>query len=242
MIFVTEDTLDYRAFHSRLTSLKLLISSPTHLHPNGRLTLIDLAFVSNKHQLTECRVISPLANSDHCGLRVSLKWRTYDRPEPLPPRRVWKYKDADFQKAEEMIGAVDWSAMLSADDPDSAAIIWQNKFVEIMSECVPPQYLPRRRKVPWLTSTVVCHIRRCNAAFITARKRNFQDLMKYKKLRKKVIGMPRKATMSYFKHLKPSNSKHFWKAIKTFNRKESSIPHFATEELLLPSTWRKQTC
>ncbi len=182
-----------------MTSVKLLISSPTHLNSNGRLTLIDLAFVSNKRQLTECRVISPLANSDHCGLRVSLKWRTYDRPEPLPPRRVWKYKDADFQKAEERIGAVDWSVILSADDPDSAAIIWQNKFLKIMSECVPPHHLPRRRKVPWLTSTVVRHIGRRNAAFNTARKHNFQDLTKYKKLQNKVIRMLRKANMSYFK-------------------------------------------
>ncbi len=147
MVFVTEHPYFCRLQSiSQPFDLSQVVSSLTHLNPNGRLTLIDLAFVSNKHQLTECRVISPLANSDHCGLRLSLKWRTYDRPEPLPPRRVWKYKDADFQKAEEMIGAVDWSAILSADDPDSAAIVWKNKFLEIMSECVPLQCLPRRRK------------------------------------------------------------------------------------------------
>ena len=135
---------------------------------------------------------SPLGNSDHCGLRVSLKLKTYKTQDPMPRRKVWNYRDADFEKASEMIRSIDWTSILPTDDPDSATIIWQSKFLEIMSECVPQHYLSQRRKVPWLTSNVVRHIRKRNAAFNAAKKCDFQDLTKYKKLRNKVISMLRK--------------------------------------------------
>ena len=40
-----------------------------------------------------------------------------------------------------MIDAINWSSVLPEDDPDTAAMIWQNKFLDIMNECVPVQYL-----------------------------------------------------------------------------------------------------
>ena len=53
-----------------------------------------------------------------------------------------QYRDADFPKAMGMIDAINWSSVLPEDDPDTAAMIWQNKFLDIMDECVPVQYLP----------------------------------------------------------------------------------------------------
>jgi len=209
---------------TQLFSLSQVVNSPTHFNSNGNHTLIDLIFVSNKEQFSDCCVISPLANSDHCGLTLSLSWKVSQRQASVCPRRVWRYRDADFPKAMGMIDAINWSSVLPEDDPDTAAMIWQNKFLDIMNECVPVQYLPRRRRLPWLTKNVVRHIRKRNAAFNKAKKNNFSDMKSYKSLRNKVIGMLRKEKASYFKKLKPSNMKQFWKTVKSLTKKESSVP------------------
>jgi len=38
-----------------------------------------------------------------------------------------------------MIDAINWSSVLPEDDPDTAVMIWQNKFLDLMDECVPVQ-------------------------------------------------------------------------------------------------------
>ena len=58
-----------------------------------------------------------------------------------------------------MIDETDWDGLLHEEDVDRAAINWHNKFMEIMSTCIPHQSLRRRRNVPWLTMNIIRHIR-----------------------------------------------------------------------------------
>ena len=178
-------------------------------------------FVSHEQQISDCSVIAPLANSDHCGLRVTLSWKMPQRMTPMRPRTVWRYKDANFAKARDMIN---WSSVLPMDNPDTAAMVWQNKFLDIMDECIPAQRLPRRRKLPWLTKNVVRYMRKRNAAFKKAKKNNFRNMSKYKNLRNKVTSLLRQEKASHFEKLKPSNMKQFWKAVKSLTKKDSSVP------------------
>ena len=84
-------------------SLSQVVDTHTHLNVTGSATLIDLAFISNTKQLLKCSVIPPLANSDHNGLNLLLKWKITNQAAPAPPRKIWNYKDADFQKARQML-------------------------------------------------------------------------------------------------------------------------------------------
>ena len=127
---------------TQLFSLSRVITTPTHLNSNGKHTIIDLVFVSHEQQISDCSVIAPLANSDHCGLRVTLSWKMPQRMTPMRPRTVWRYKDANFAKARDMIDAINWSSVLPMDNPDTAAMVWQNKFLDIIDECIPVQRLP----------------------------------------------------------------------------------------------------
>ena len=118
---------------------------------------------------------------------------------------------------------------------EGAAINWHNKFMEIMSTCIPHQSLRRRRNVPWLTMNIIWHIRMRNATFQAARKSSKPaQHSKYRKLRNKVVKMMRNAKSSYFKNLNPRNRKQFWKAVKYLNKQQSTIPtlsyHDATAE------------
>ena len=62
------------------------------------------------------------------------------------PKESLEVQNADFPKAIGMTDAINWSSVLPKDDPDTAVMIWQNKFLDIMDECLPVQCLPQRRR------------------------------------------------------------------------------------------------
>ena len=66
--------------YSHLNSVLQVIEGHTHISPSGNASLIDLALVSNLPQLHKCSIVPPLANSDHSGLEMSIKWRNIRRP------------------------------------------------------------------------------------------------------------------------------------------------------------------
>ena len=141
------------------------------------------------------------------------------------PRTIWRYKDADYRKARQMIEETNWDHLLHENDIDYSATNWHNKFMEIMSACIPQQTLKRRRNLPWLTKNITHHIRKRNAAFQAARKSGKPEHhSKFKKLRNKVVRLMRSAKSSYFQGLNPKDKKQFWKTIKYLNKQQSTIP------------------
>ena len=43
--------------------------------------------------------------------------------------------------------------------------IWQNKFMEVMENCIPRGTLPERRNLPWLNKSIVQAIKRRNCLY-----------------------------------------------------------------------------
>ena len=156
-----------------------------------------MALVLSKTQLLDCSVFPPLANADHNGLELLLKWKHCDKQVRVTSRTIWRYRDADFAKACQMIDEIEWDGLLHV---DLASFNWCNKFMEVMSTCIPKQSLKCRRNVPWLTKNISRHIRMRNAAFQAARKSaKPAQFFKYKKLCYKVVKMVKSAKSSYFK-------------------------------------------
>ncbi len=82
-------------------SLSQVVGTPTHFNPNGNHTLIDLAFVPNREQVSDCTVTAPLANSDHCGLTLSLNWTTSQRVPPHAPKNSLEVQGCRFPESKE---------------------------------------------------------------------------------------------------------------------------------------------
>ena len=186
--------------------------------------------MSSKTKLLNCSVIPPLANADHNGLEL-LKWKHYEKQARLTSRTIWRYKDADYAKACQMIDKIEWDGLLHEHDVDRSAINWNNKFMEVMSTCISQQSLKRRRNAPWLTKNISRHIRMRNAAFQAASKfAKPAQFLKYRKLRNKVVKLVRSAKSSYFKNLNPKNKNYFWKAIKYLSKQQSTIPNLTYQD------------
>ena len=146
MDFYNQSHFLYPHLNSILDSFSLhqVVEGHTYISPSGNASLIDLALVSNLLQFCKCSTLPPLANSDHSGLDMGIKWRNIKRPATTSKRVVWKYTQADFGKACSLIEGTNWDALISYDINVSLKN-WQNS---IIKECIPKQTLPRRRNLP----------------------------------------------------------------------------------------------
>ena len=84
-------------------------------------------------------------------------------------RKVWRYLQADFDRASEIIDTIDWEAELNSDDIDHSVTAWNTSFIQIMELCIPHATIKVKRKVPWINKKIVREISKRNALFHRAR-------------------------------------------------------------------------
>ena len=196
-------------------------------------SLIDLVFVSNPLTLSYCKVIPPLSNSDHLGIELELKLKASSTGSKHHSRRlVWKYAEADWERACELICACDWNALLS-DDINVAWMNWKQTFLGIMEKVIPRAKLSKQN-VPWLSAEAKRAIKKRNRLF---KKEGMSSC--FKKARNRVTSLLRKAKCQFFHRIAPGDSKRFWKSIRAINKKHSSIPTLKCNDVIYDTDEKK---
>ena len=148
-------------------SLDQMVHDYTHTHHNGTTSIIDLLFISNRHLIDTCSTIPPLANSDHLGLMAKLSFKSTRR---IPKGRVvWRYSLANWERACDLIEAIDWHPLLDPIDINKSWTNWSNAFLNIMEKCIPKTTLPRRKNRPWLSKKILQAMRRRNMYYKRAK-------------------------------------------------------------------------
>ena len=223
-------------------SLSQVVTEPTHFSPNGNSSLIDLALMSNPSQLQDCSTIPPLGNSDHCGVSLSIRWKCNTEHVTVNPRKIWRYTHANFERACELLEAVNWDDLISS-DINEAWTNWYSKFMEIINECVPKAFLSKRRNLPWLSKDIISAMRRRNTLFRLAKRSNSSSLRKkYRDMRNRITAQMRRAKKIYFRNLRNGGNKAFWKAMKYLNKSNrTTIPSLVYEGKKLTTDEDKAT-
>ena len=108
--------------------------------------LVDLVFFSSPSSLISCETISPLSNSDHLGLSLAVSAITAKCNPKRSGRKVWRYAYANFELAQEMLAAIDWSSLFQSTDVNDCWSIWHAKFMQVMEACIPQSVLKARKK------------------------------------------------------------------------------------------------
>ena len=134
------------------SSIELHCYKCQHLFSSNKATLIDLALVSNVNYVQECSVITPLANSNHNSISPAIKRKKSTKSSTR--KQVWKYSQADFSKASDLIDETDWEHLFHGKSVDEACCIWQEKFLSIMEQCIPKGVLPKKRSIPWASRNI----------------------------------------------------------------------------------------
>ena len=142
---------------------------------------------------------------------------------------MWRYNQADFDLAAEMINNTDWDSLLS-DSVDISWKNWQSKYMEIMHNCIPQVTAKSKKSLPWINKQILQAIAKRNACYRLLKSTECHSIHhKYKSLRNKVVGLIREEKRKYFENLNSPDQKVFWKAVKMLNKSTSSIPTLAVQ-------------
>ena len=117
-----------------LYCLSQVVNDTAHTHHNGVPSIIDLPT-----PLIRCCTIPPLANSDHNGLGIAVKWNPVTAPTHHR-QTIWRYACADWNKARELITACNWESLLTNTSPHGSTS--KRNVCSIMDQYVPKKALP----------------------------------------------------------------------------------------------------
>lgn len=205
------------------------MDTPTHFSPNGRSTLIDLVFVSNLHSFSNCSVIPKLSTSD---LMVTLKHQ-HVASTSIPRRRVWRYKHADFGRANELLCDMDLDDILNPYDIQKSWKRFKSAFLDVMEQCIPRSVLPARKNLPRLTKEIIQFFRKAH------RSGNTEDHLKFRHARNRDVAELRFAKRRFLTNLHPHNQREFWKVVKSLTPKENSILTLSSENTIATTNLEK---
>ena len=234
----TQHSLFYK-LEDMMDSLVLtqVVPGPTHISPSGKQSLLDLALLSNPELLEACSTISPLGNSDHDGIAISLSW-SVRASTPTNSRTIWRYEYAKFESAKIKIRDADWTAFYNENNINKAWEQWFGVFMLIMNESIPQKNIIQNYRLPWINQSIRNAISMRNSAFSKAKRNG--NILKYKQLRNKVVQLLRIAKKKYLKKASFEGSKRFWKAVKNIrNPSNQSIPVLREDSIVATSNAEK---
>jgi len=135
-----------------------------------------------------------------------------------PQRVIWQYAHADWERACELLDAVNWNALYS-DNINIFWVRWRKVFLGIMEQCIPKLRIHKQRNLPWLSASIKKAMHKRDRLF-----KKYGYHAKYKVARNHVTNLCRRAKKQYFQQLNPNDPKSFWKYVKFANNNKPSIP------------------
>ena len=178
--------------------LTQVVSHPTHIYHGRSHSLIDIVSVSNMSYFSSCHVIPPLANSDHFWNLYTYEVKSSRRVD-RPQRVIWQYAHADWERACELLDAVNWNVLYS----DNINIFWEHwhkTFLDIMEQCIPKLRIYKQRNLPWLSANIQKAMQKRDRLF-----NKYGYHAKYKGARNQVTNLCRRAKKQYFQQLNPND-------------------------------------
>ncbi|CAC5409259.1 unnamed protein product [Mytilus coruscus] len=114
----------------RLNGLKNVINEPTRFCAT-RQSLLDPILVSDSCDVYDSHVIQiDRTYSDHDGTIVFLNNLTRSKNNTTYKRMIWDYRNADFDKCNELIATFDWESIINAENSMD-----QNYFIQTTPQC-----------------------------------------------------------------------------------------------------------
>ena len=171
-------------------NLSQIVTEPTRISGHT-CTPINLVFVSSPSQIVSCETIPALANSDHYGVQIIHSINSSKRQNKIPPRRIWRYADADFVEIADLLDEVDWDSLMVG-DVDSCWTAWKRCFLDVKNRCIRQRVIKSIKSLPWISKAVIQAMRKRKALFQTAKVTgNSSDMERCKKQRNRVLSMLR---------------------------------------------------
>ena len=154
---------------------------------------------SSPESVMSCETIPPLGTSDNNGILTDISLRTpLAAPQVSRNFKVWRYKYADFERAQEMLSQIDNNSVVEG-DVNASWKSWERMFLNIMEICIPTTTLPTRKNLPWLSKSILQMIKKRNMYYRKSKSPHY--LNKYRLAQNKVLSHLRCERGKYLQQL-----------------------------------------
>ena len=209
-----------------------IITEPTRISPNSR-TLLDPIGITRNILYHHSGIYETDKHiSDHFGTFIFLK--TFIDSNAPYKRRVWNYKNANYESLNESIRNTNWS-FLHNGDVNSAVLKFTQTFLDLVKSNIPYKYVTvRPQDRPWYNSEIRKTSRKRDRYKHTATvSGKLSDWTRYKHIRNKVNNMKKQAKEIFFNNIEftlndvsSSNPRQYWKTVKMLVKENSSKCEF----------------
>ena len=194
-----------------------VVREPTHRLGN----ILDLCLTSSLELVAGVEIVSPLGNSDHSGLEVSLVGRA---PDVSTKEEVPDWAKADMQAMREKLGQIRWEEEFG----QLSGTACMEKFYEVLGrvtrDCVPTKIRRAGTKSLWMNGNIMRMLRRKRRLWKAYSgdgyyRQDYQDFLAYQEIKKLIRKAKRKLERNLAKKAK-KDPKKFYSYLKgkTSNR------------------------
>ena len=199
-------------------NLQYLINEPTRI-TDTTATILDQILVNCPNFVQRVEVFPPVSTNDHSTVGVHLNFKI--KKEAAYERKVWLFKDADFDKFREALLKADFDKCFEDNNVNKACDKWTETFLNVATDVIPNKVITvRPNDSPWFTSELRTLRRKKIRAYHTFKRTNREnDWHRYKALRNEYQHGLDKAETNYKQSLANSletqrNSKRWWQTVK----------------------------
>ena len=195
-----------------------LVNEPTRITDNTA-TILDQIIVNCPNFVRKVEVSPPVSTSDHCTVGIHLSFKI--KKEAAYERKIWIFKDADFDKFRNALLTTDFNQCFEDNNVNVACSKWTETFLSVANETIPnKKVIIRPNDSPWYTSELRTMRRRMLRAyhkFKSTKREN--DWASYKTLKNEYHHGLDEAEAAYKQSLSSSlehqrNSKRWWQTVK----------------------------
>ena len=191
-------------------NLMQVVNQATHISPNGKSSLIDLALIGNSDRCAKCEILPPVSSSDHYIVKLALKMQLPSTRPKKETRILWQYHQADFVFARHLINRTYWDFLIT-DEVETSWVQWKSAFLDIMKTAIPHKQVTIRRNLPWIKLHIIEMMKKRDHLFKKARRSGSPAMWsKYRSIRNRVIQQLRSAKFAFFSNINQADPKSFW--------------------------------
>ena len=205
--------------------LSQIVIEPTRISSSSS-SLIDHVYISDPSLANSCQILTALGSSDHSCISLLLTRDT------IPPhkhcRRMWSYRAADWDRANDLLTQSLSIDLSEKPDIDSTWTSWKAQFMTVMRSCIPSRIIKIKKSLPWLNAEIIRTMKKRDYFHRLAKSTDSHSIhRKYCALRNLSVTMVRKAKYTFINLMSASirSPKQFWSMYHSLTPNRERIPH-----------------
>ncbi len=207
------------------------IKEPTRWRDGQKSNTLDLLFTNKDGLISDVEILPPLGKSDH-GIIVFNLHCAYN--ESSIPKTKVLFNKGDYVGLRKELD-VDWESILSQKSTEESWHIIKDRILSACSRYIPTVTINNKSawKQPWMNSQCLEKVKeKCKAWRVYLKSKQHRDKQKYTRARNQAKWACKKAVKEFEKKiakLTKSNSKAFWKYVKSKLKNKDPVAELDTE-------------